>query len=310
MQYGLPYMGSKNKIAEWVLSYLPKAENFYDLFCGGCAITHCVMVHRKYKNYIINDIKGIMPKLFVDCLNGKYKDEKRWISREEFFKLKDTDGYVHTCFSFGNNGQDYIYGDKKAYYKKAMHYAIMFDDFSLLDEFGINANEISEIKDISKKYSMLKKIMKQYVGRCDCENIERLQRLKNIKRFDLQNIEALNRLNNIEAKGIITIYNKSYDEIDIKPNSVIYCDIPYKNTGTYNEDAFDYDKFYDWALKQTEPIFISEVRLPNDFVCIAEKCKTSTLSATNNALKTIEKIFVPKHQYENYKTNSNNLTLF
>lgn len=277
-------MGSKNKIAEWVLSYLPKAENFYDLFCGGCAITHCAMVHRKYKNYIINDIKGIMPKLFVDCLNGKYKDEKRWISREEFFKLKDTDGYVHTCFSFGNNGQDYIYGDKKAYYKKAMHYAIMFDDFSLLDEFGINANEISEIKDMSKKYSRLKKIMKQNVGRCD--------------------------LQNIEVKGNITNYNKSYDEIEIKPNSVIYCDIPYRNTGTYSETAFDYDKFYDWALKQTQPTFISEYDMPKDFVCIAEKNKLSSMSPTSNSTKSVERIFVPKHQYESYKKDSNNLTLF
>lgn len=213
MNYGLPYMGSKNKIAEWVLSHLPKAENLYDLFCGGCAITHCAMVHNKYQNYIINDIKGIMPQLFVDCLNGKYKDEKRWISREDFFKLKDTDGYVHTCFSFGNKGQTYLYGESREQIKKAMHYAIMFDDFSLLDEFGIKVNGMSEIKDIGKKYTNLKKIMKQHVGRCDCENIERLQRLKRINRFDVQNIEA---------QGNISNFNKSYDEIEIKPNSVIY----------------------------------------------------------------------------------------
>lgn len=46
MNYGLPYMGSKNKIAEWILSYLPKAENLYDLFCGGCAITENVKTKR------------------------------------------------------------------------------------------------------------------------------------------------------------------------------------------------------------------------------------------------------------------------
>ena len=34
-RYGLPYMGSKNQIAEWVVAQLPSAENFYDLFCGG-----------------------------------------------------------------------------------------------------------------------------------------------------------------------------------------------------------------------------------------------------------------------------------
>ena len=208
MNYGLPYMGSKNKIAEWVLSYLPKADNLYDLFCGGCAITHCAMIQGKYKNHIINDIKGIMPQLFVDCLNGKYKDEKRWISREEFFMLKDTDGYVHTCFSFGNKGQTYLYGEKHEEIKKAMHYALCFEDFSLLNTFGIDARCILDFPK-QKRYASLKNIVKGYIGRCDLQNIEELNRL--------QNIEALARLQNIDAKGNILNFNKSYDEIDIKP---------------------------------------------------------------------------------------------
>lgn len=44
-------------------------------------------------------------------------------------------------------------------------------------------------------------------------------------------------------------------------------------------------------------------------ILLAEKNKLSTMSATGNSTKTIEKIFVPKHQYGNYK-KSNNLTLF
>ena len=35
MNYGLPYQGSKNGIAEWVVGQLPAAETFVDLFCGG-----------------------------------------------------------------------------------------------------------------------------------------------------------------------------------------------------------------------------------------------------------------------------------
>lgn len=134
------------------------------------------------------------------------------------------------------------------------------------------------------------------------QNIEELNRL--------QNIEALARLQNIDAKGNILNFNKSYDEIDIKPNSVIYCDIPYKNTGTYNEDAFNYDKFYDWALKQTEPIFISEYSMPDNFVCIAERNKISSMSPISNSTKSIERIFIPKHQLETYKYKSNELKLF
>lgn len=32
MNYGLPYQGSKNGIAEWVVGQLPAAETFVDLF--------------------------------------------------------------------------------------------------------------------------------------------------------------------------------------------------------------------------------------------------------------------------------------
>lgn len=87
MRYGLPYQGSKNKIAEWVISNLPNADNFYDLCAGGCAITHAAMLSGKYKNFIINDINPHPTQLFVDAINGKYKDETRWISRDDFFRV-------------------------------------------------------------------------------------------------------------------------------------------------------------------------------------------------------------------------------
>lgn len=284
MNYGLPYMGSKNKIAEWVSSYLPKAENLYDLFCGGCAITHCAMVHNKYKNYIINDIKGIMPQLFVDCLNGKYKDEKRWISHDEFFKLRYTDGYVHTCFSFGNKGQSYLYSRSKEGIKKAMHYALMFNNFELLQNFGIDANLLLDISDLRKKYSLLKQIMRSKIGRCD-----------------LPNFEALNRLRSIKAYGDIISYSKSYDDIEIRPDSIIYCDIPYKDTGKYNKELFNYDRFYDWAIKQKQLTFISEYDMPSEFICIAEREKSVFMDPNKNSDKTIERLYIPGNQYDTYK---------
>ena len=35
MRYGLCYKGSKNAVAEWIISELPRADVFVDLFCGG-----------------------------------------------------------------------------------------------------------------------------------------------------------------------------------------------------------------------------------------------------------------------------------
>ena len=280
--YGLPYMGSKNKIAEWVLSYLPKADNFYDLFCGGCAITHCAIENRKYKNYYINDIKGEMPQGFIDCINGKYHNDKRWISHEDFDKLKGKgDLLVDLCFSFGNNWRKgYAYSKDIEPIKKALHYAIMFDDYDMMkSQCGIDLSHIGEIGGgIYDKYLISKSIIKE---RLDLQSLERLERLQSLERLEIN----------------ITPSCKSYDDIEIKPNSVIYCDIPYRNTAIYNKEQFDYDKFYDWCLKQTEQVFISEYWMPEtDFICIAEKTKTCSLNANNNSLKSIERIFIPKHQ--------------
>ena len=94
----------------------------------------------------------------------------------------------------------------------------------------------------------------------------------------------------------IEFSNKSYDEIEIKQNSVIYCDIPYQNTVEYKIGSFDYDKFYSWCEKQTEPLFVSSYDLPADrFFCIKEFEKNCTFQSGGNNKK-IEKLYIPKHQ--------------
>lgn len=294
-RYGLPYMGSKNKIAEWVLSYLPQAYNFYDLFCGGCAITHCAITQRKYKNYFINDIKKEMPQAFIDCINGKYNNDYRWISHENFDKLKGKgDLLVDICFSFGNNWRKgYAYSREIEPYKKALHYAIFFNDYSLAKEmYGIDFSFIKSIVGVAQKYAIVKKSIKDNkITKCiQLETLERLQNLERLHRmYDLQNLERL--------QFSITPSSLSYNELEIKPNSVIYCDIPYRSTAKYNDIEFDYDKFYEWCLKQTEPLFISEYDMPKgDFVCVGAKNKVIGICATDKSSKAVEKIFVPKHQ--------------
>lgn len=64
MRYGLPYKGSKNSIAEWIVDNLPPADTFVDLFFGGGAVTHRAMLTGKYKHFIINDIDDRLPRLY------------------------------------------------------------------------------------------------------------------------------------------------------------------------------------------------------------------------------------------------------
>lgn len=161
MKYGLPYKGSKNKLAERIVSLLPKRTHLIDLFCGGCAVSHAALLRNKYEHIHINDINWMCPTLFIDALNGKYQNETRWISREDFFRLKDTDPYVAVVWSFGNNLRDYLYSKKIEPLKKAIHYAIFFHDYSLGKELGYDLSFIEPICNIQRRYFAVKRYFSQ-----------------------------------------------------------------------------------------------------------------------------------------------------
>lgn len=93
----------------------------------------------------------------------------------------------------------------------------------------------------------------------------------------------------------LTISVGDYRDVKIPHDSVIVCDIPYKNTREYrhNKEAFDHAAFYDWCEAQEQPVFICEYWCPEDrFFCIAEFDRVSTFSATNNSMRVKEKVFL------------------
>lgn len=120
MRYGLPYQGSKNKLAERIVNLLPEAERFYDVFAGGCAVSHAALLSGKFGKVHFSDINDSVV-LFRDCLEGNIPDGSEWISREDFFIRKDTDPYVRLVWSFGNNQKNYLYSQDIELYKRAVH---------------------------------------------------------------------------------------------------------------------------------------------------------------------------------------------
>jgi len=198
MKYGLPYKGSKNKLAERIVSLLPKRTHLIDLFCGGCAVSHAALLRNKYEHIHINDINWMCPTLFIDALNGKYQNETRWISREDFFRLKDTDPYVAVVWSFGNNMQNYLYSKEIEPLKKAIHYAIFFRDYSLGKDLGYDLSFIEPISDIQRRYAAVKRYFSQF-GHVRQQSFEggqnhrycRSQRLT-AKKIRLENAERWN----------------------------------------------------------------------------------------------------------------------
>ena len=266
MLYGLPYMGSKSDIAKQIVDILPTADTLVDLFAGGCAITHAALLSGKWKRIIANDITDA-PQLFLDAIHGKYHDCDRWVSREEFYMLKDKDAFVRLCWSFGNNQSNYMYSREFEPYKKAIHGCV----------FGKNIR--SRYLSYRRAICLLQDLLKLY----SIHAIKNLQSLESLER--LQSLESLERLQSLES---LEILQKDYKEIHPPINAIVYCDPPYKNTASYLHD-FDSIAFENWCKRQTVPLFISEYNLPYG-ECIAEWQRASSLSsvATN---QTTERLY-------------------
>ena len=163
---GIPYKGGKSKLAERIVSIFPHAEHLYDLFSGGCAIAHCALLKNKFPHVHINDINPMMPQAFVKALQGGFDNEDRWISREDFMRLKDTDPYVAICFSFGNDLKPYCYGKDIEEMKKALHYAIFFSSYELSDRLiGVDIRPIEKCATRQEKYALAKKLIKEAYSR-------------------------------------------------------------------------------------------------------------------------------------------------
>ena len=155
MKYGITYQGSKNAIAEKIIEVLPSGRRFVDLFGGGAAISHCAVLSGKWQKVLYNEYNPLLVDLIKRAINGDFKNEKRWISREDFFKLKEKDGYIKYWWSFSCAGNNYLYSKEIEHWKKALHYARVLGDTSLFAEFGIKTdgswNDIQKNKEEYKR---------------------------------------------------------------------------------------------------------------------------------------------------------------
>ena len=376
------------------MSRFPKKTHFYDMFAGGCSVTHGAMLSGKFETFTANDISDY-PAVFLEAVAGKFRNEKRWISREDFYTLKDSDPYIRYCWSFGNNGDGYLYSKEVEPWKKALHYARVFGDLSLMEQFGIKTDGTrADIKrnmdEYKKKYIIwycsnvfhssldipelqknlteriehnreelrsyllegLKKANKRpcdvdrflgtgmarhYFGRSQWEFptrevyeklqgflylprnyeeiyglqelLESLERLQSLERLEsLERLQSLESLQSLERLQRLEVLRGDYKSVPILPDSLVYCDIPYKNTDEY-EGGFNHDEFYEWARNQKELVIISEYSMPEDFICITQVEKSVTL-CSGSEKKAVEKLFIPGHQKDLWERVRPKATLF
>lgn len=291
MSLGIPYMGSKRKLASEILKTITQRHSnitdFYDLCGGGGSISFTAVKEHRF-NVHYNELNSHIFQLVKYLKENKTLEPKfyEWVTREMFFEQinksnEEADwysGFVMTCWSFGNNSEKgYLYGTDIEQTKNLAHRFVVNGDLKAMDLLGVDIPELLKIDDIQKRRIIFcAYIKKQTKERFDIQSLERFVQLERIQ--NLQNLQNLQ------------ITNNSYENIIITgDNPVLYLDVPYKGTGEYKEGGFDHNKFYNWFSNIPFPAYLSEYDAP--FEEVHAFTHRSSLSATNNKKKTVEKIF-------------------
>lgn len=279
MRYGIGYKGSKSRIAKDIIDLLPKGNRFIDLFGGGGAISHCASLSGKYKKVIYNDLNSSIYTLVKNTFSGFYKDSSSlfdWVSRDKFKDENEHNPIIKWCWSFGNNGLDYLYSKENEYYKEAIHRAIVNKEYSdLFLEITDGVIPFSYNNDIllSKKewYSFYKT-------------------LKDTKDYRLQALERIIQIKDFESLHNVSFLNTTYMNYVYQEGDIVYCDPPYCGRRQDAYRGFNSDEFIEWSRKI--PCYISEYDMPEDFIVIFSKNVQNTSNRINNSmLRAEEKLF-------------------
>lgn len=288
-------MGSKGKIADWVIDQLPSGKRLVDLFGGGGAISHCAKLSGKWDTVLYNELNPLVCEVLQDAMDGKYSYDvfkPEWVSREEFMAKRDTCGYIRCIWSFGNNGSGYLFGKDIEEYKRMFHQMVVFGEDTreamqlyihdyVMNKHGVDEpinlimpNPLHNIKD--RRLDIRGQITK-YEKRC---------KLKQDSVSQLRQLERLQQLQQLERLERLTISNKSYLDVELHDGDVIYCDPPYTDTQGYSKDGFNHAEFWQWVRDCPHCVIVSEYSAPEDIQLINSIAKISLLNGDGKPRKT------------------------
>ncbi|MDA3932048.1 MAG: DNA adenine methylase [Tenericutes bacterium] len=328
-RYGIVYMGSKEKILD-TIDYIFQREYqkkyFIDLFAGGFSVSGFALQRTKFE-VISNDINPYVMGLHREILSGGQDLEQvkyDWISREHFEAVRDNPekfdnwyvGYVLNVWSFGCNQKDYLYAKDLENDKKALHHAIVFNDFTLINGNlifeGLNIPETITTVDF-KKYPNTKRLafmncfksfIKRQEGYTSYEQLRRMEQMENLSQMIhlgviKRNITHLDRLCLFEMDWK-ELYN-GLDQNGILNDAVIYCDPPYEDTKQYQfGEDFNYEEFWEWFRNSPHAIYVSSYKAPEDIQPINFALKQVNL---DNGNRSNERITKKKKAVENIYWN-------
>ena len=295
--YGIPYMGSKTKMARTIHKILPSGERFVDLFGGGFAMSHsALLLPDKYNKVLYNDYNTLLVKLIDRALHGEYSYKifkPEFITREKFEELKDVDGYVKYIWSFGNSGKNYLFAKDAEALKHMAHDLIVFGHKSNeLEKICPGINDAIKSKDIHSRRMDFCAFVKMRKNRFDQEQLQQLEQLNRLEQLErlqrLQQLEQLNRLQQLE------LANMNYLDYEYKDGDIVYCDPPYEGTANYGE-SFNFKEFYDWAYSRPYQVWFSSYRISDKrFKLVYAKRIRGTLAGSDKAVENYEMIYTNK----------------
>lgn len=303
--YGIPYMGSKQKLVDKIIPFIlarhPGTTDLYDLFGGGGSVA-LYAVHKYpqlsvHYNELSKAIGGLMQHL------KDYGDIPfDFVTRQEFEqKYKGDDWYaglLQTAWTFGNNQKSYLYGMPIQDFKQELaklvltgeadiDYLETFANEFILKESGKHTNthiflNNSRYKTPYQRRIIVQRQIPQLGG--ELKHIARLERLVQIK-----NMPGLSDLD--------VSVGKSYDQVPIEGSKpLLYCDPPYENTAEYREGGFDHKTFYDWVMSRPYPVYVSSYKVSDPRMKLVKAVNTRSLLNSSKSEKS-------SYNYENVYWN-------
>ena len=263
---GLPYKGSKNTIANKIVAQFPRAHSFLDACCGGGAVLEAAYLSGKFDR-----VEGIdIDEGIITLLNAVFRDfgeidyeNKQLVTAERYKEAVQSratleDAVDRFIASFGFNGYDYQWGEKRRHLKYLIHQSMTLPT---LDErrtafHGFIRDLIKSGKIDGSRWSIDLSEIKNLGHTEQATNLCRLQKVE-------QTMFLASRTNRTELR----ISKKSMFDIDYEPYDVIYFDPPYADTKGYDKAKFDFDRFHsliDGLVDSGKAVFVSEYKRPTD----------------------------------------------
>ena len=263
---GLPYKGSKNTIANQIVAQFPRAHSFLDACCGGGAVLEAAYLSGKFER-----VEGIdIDEGIITLLNAVFRDfgkidyeHKQLVTAERYKEAVRNratleDAVDRFIASFGFNGYDYQWGEKRRHLKYLVHQAMTLPT---LDERRTAFH--SFIRDLIKSGKI--DGSRWSIELSEIKNLGHTEQATNLCR--LQKVEQTMRDASKDSGTELVISKKSMFDIDYDPYDVIYFDPPYADTKGYDKAKFDFDRFHsliNGLVDSGKQVYVSEYKAPTD----------------------------------------------